>query len=594
MKKSIHPKFLLFVILFLYAFTNHAQVKPLPNQAWLEDLEVLDNLIKTKHVKPYWVNTESTFEAVLKNAKKLIQQKGVSQEAIALEFLKLIATIKDGHSSLSGSNRYELFGYLPFSAEWFGDKIYIIRAHPKYKQLLGAEITAVNGRPIDKVMELLEMVVPHANTQRFKKFSPYYLHLPGVLYGLGITSENRKAELTIRAPDGKKQKVKIEDIGDEEDLLDFIAEPERSLYAQKPDRPYWFKYFKEDSILYLNYNRVTSINEDNVWAFCERLFQFIEDNPVDKFIVDIRENGGGSNAYSTPIWYGIINNPKINQAGKLFVITGYKTFSAAINFACYLEQKSKALFIGEPVCDHPIHPGDPDSFELPNSKFKINLSQFYHESSFYMDERTTMSPDITVDMSFEEYSRGQNPIIDFVKRYKKSSPELLKTINPKFLGTYQFSPYEKLDLIKTGDAYAIKIGNQLQSPLYLGKNGLLETEIKGLQIDLSSNENLAVIYPDGKKRQLSKTNSESADLYQFFLDGRMKDAYSLLLSIQNSGIDTKIWKDYALTQLALEVYYDLKGKNQDLAKQRAREILNMAIELNPNDNEYASYSLRFY
>lgn len=83
-------------------------------------------------------------------------------------------------------------------------------------------------------------------------------------------------------------------------------------------------------------------------------------------------------------------------------------------------------------------------------------------------------------------------------------------------------------------------------------------------------------------------------MYAYFLEGKMEEAFILLKQLKENGTATHIWKDHRLSQIALEVYYELKGKDPDLAKERARDILNLAIQLNPEDHKYAEYSLRFY
>jgi hypothetical protein len=73
-------------------------------------------------------------------------------------------------------------------------------------------------------------------------------------------------------------------------------------------------------------------------AFSERLNGFIESNDVDRPVMDLRWNNGGNMGLVQPLLLSIISNKKVNQRGRLFVILGRRTFSAAQNTATYFER----------------------------------------------------------------------------------------------------------------------------------------------------------------------------------------------------------------------------------------------------------------
>jgi hypothetical protein len=50
-----------------------------------------------------------------------------------------------------------------------------------------------------------------------------------------------------------------------------------------------------------------------------------------------------------PLIHRLIRCDTINQWGKLFVVIGRRTFSAAMNLAVDLERHTRALFVGEPT-----------------------------------------------------------------------------------------------------------------------------------------------------------------------------------------------------------------------------------------------------
>jgi hypothetical protein len=50
-------------------------------------------------------------------------------------------------------------------------------------------------------------------------------------------------------------------------------------------------------------------------------------------VVDLRWNGGGNTLLAMPLLHGLIAGRTINRRGRLFVIAGRGTFSAAQNTA---------------------------------------------------------------------------------------------------------------------------------------------------------------------------------------------------------------------------------------------------------------------
>lgn len=573
-------------------------VPSISTEQWLEDVDSLEKWILTKHAKPFWAIQKEAFDTQIELARENVSQQYHSYEKQIVELLKIIASLKDGHSYLDGDDRYALLGYLPFTAAWFEGELYITRAHKKYSQALGSRIVSIDNIPIKKVVERLREVVPFANERRFKKFSPYYLHLPGSLYGLGVIEQSKEATFLLENTHGERFSLLMEHLEEEEkeammDLEGNLAE--LPLYRQQSEKAYWFEYLEEERIVYLKYNRVTSMEEESIWAFSERLFDFIEKEEVEKLVVDIRDNGGGSGAYSASLWKGIQSNPKINQTGKLFVITGYKTFSAAISFASYLELRTQAIFVGEGVCDRLISPGDEEEYALPNTNIRIGLSKLFHENALYHDERITLEPDYPIQISFEDYVLGKDPVMDFIKEFSWE-PKNVEILNPtKYVGRYPFSPYQYLDIVEKDGKLWMEILGQMYSPLYAKGEGQFSTEVKDLSLQFGKNGKISLSYPDGKVRVLNKVKNASPSPIELVYAGQFQKLEEELNRLKEEYPEIQYWKDHSLAGLALEAYYDLKDTiGVEKAKATAREVLRIAIRINPEDNEFASYSLRYY
>ena len=96
--------------------------------------------------------------------------------------------------------------------------------------------------------------------------------------------------------------------------------------------------------MYFAFNNTRNNPKAPHQEFYPKLFDEIDKQTIDKFVIDLRWNGGGNTANGIPLIYEIIKRDKINQHGKLFVIVGRQTLSAAINIADLLERHTNAIF----------------------------------------------------------------------------------------------------------------------------------------------------------------------------------------------------------------------------------------------------------
>src|SRR6185436_9143707 len=99
----------------------------------------------------------------------------------------------------------------------------------------------------------------------------------------------------------------------------------------------WFEYLPEERIVYVQFNAVRDHPSESLATFSERLFGFIDDHEVAKLVIDARWNGGGNTFLELPL-IGRIIGSRLNARGRLFVIIGRSTFSAAQNFSSMLKK----------------------------------------------------------------------------------------------------------------------------------------------------------------------------------------------------------------------------------------------------------------
>jgi hypothetical protein len=132
---------------------------------------------------------------------------------------------------------------------------------------------------------------------------------------------------------------------------------------------------------------------------------------VERVILDLRLNGGGNNELNRPIWHALIKSKRLNQKGKLWVLTGPQTFSAAMNCVDEIEMNTHALFAGEPTGETPNMWGDPADLRLPNSGIVTQASTLRWQLEDPRDDRPFRAPDLLVGLRFADYVRNVDPVM---------------------------------------------------------------------------------------------------------------------------------------------------------------------------------------
>ena len=114
---------------------------------------------------------------------------------------------------------------------------------------------------------------------------------------------------------------------------------------------------------------------------------------------------------------------KVNQQGKLFVIIGRNTFSAAQCGATQIERYTKSVFVGKPSGSCPNFIGESIDVNLPYSKMQGTVSDLYWQNSVAMDYRTWIAPELYTPPTFAAFRANRDPALEAVLAYR-AKPKL--------------------------------------------------------------------------------------------------------------------------------------------------------------------------
>jgi hypothetical protein len=108
-------------------------------------------------------------------------------------------------------------------------------------------------------------------------------------------------------------------------------------------------------------------------------------------------------------------NPQQKYKGKVILLTGYATYSAAETFTVLMKDNGLAAVAGEPTGNGGNGPIDSLLFSLPNSRINARVS-FSFQTRPSGNQEKEVSPDIRIIPTAEDYLAGRDTVLETVKR----------------------------------------------------------------------------------------------------------------------------------------------------------------------------------
>ncbi len=395
------------------------------DEGWRADLAHLSREVKRLGYAPFRFVSEAQFDAAVVDLHSAIPR--LTDVQIAVGLMKLLRLINDGHTRLNNTTGLpELRETLPVQFSLFEEGLFIVATDPRYAALLGAEVVRIAGHSVDELFRALDPLISRDNVQWLKQITPYRLRELPLLHALGLAPDPRFVDLDVRDRNGETRVATLTTDTSHPDIwyanpcpLGWQFFPETlptplPHYLKNAGAPYWFAYLTEEQTVYFQFNRVRDDLEEPLADFFVRLFRFIAEHSVEKLVIDLRGNNGGNTFLEMPLLHGLIACDKINQRGKLFVIIGRRTFSAAQNGASMIERHTEAIFVGEPTGSSPNFVGESIPLVLPYSKLKGTISDLYWQSAWSMDYRTWIAPRIYTPPTFAAYAENRDLALEAV------------------------------------------------------------------------------------------------------------------------------------------------------------------------------------
>jgi tetratricopeptide (TPR) repeat protein len=404
---------------------------------WRADVWFLMREMKRRAYSPFRYQSEAAFDAAAEALIASLPQMTDAQ--VIVELTRLLRPLGDGHARVKPPReREDLQRAAPVQFYLFEEGLFVVAASPRHEDLLGARVTMFGDRSVEDVIATVGAILSrdNENEQWIREgLLPRLREVP-TLHALGLIADPDRVSLTIQDLDGQTRTTVIATDADHPawKLREAFPAPEGwqffpetlneplPLYLRNAGAPYWFQHLPEERTVYFQFNSVRDAPGEPLSAFTERLFGFIDEQNVEKLVVDMRWNDGGNTQLELPLLHRIVGSRKINRRGALFVIIGRRTFSAAQNGVSFLDLHTEAIFVGEPTGSSPTFVGETSEFELPYSKVQVNVSDLRWVGTWPADFRKWIAPTLYAPPTFAAYRTNRDPAMEAVLAYRERLP----------------------------------------------------------------------------------------------------------------------------------------------------------------------------
>ncbi|MEM9233107.1 MAG: hypothetical protein AAGA69_02575 [Pseudomonadota bacterium] len=376
---------------------------------------------------------------------------GMSDPAFYLAVSKAVALADNGHTNASIWPVASEFNAIGVKFYWFEDGLYIVRAHSEYADIIGTRLVAIGGMPIEDVANKLK-IYRGGNDPWRRHFIPAMIESPDILYAAGITNSSETVTFSLEMENGDIKDVRFpgflpatvdearyrdpsqtlwpQPLENENENWQWTLNFDNGntpLYLSDPGTPTYTSL--PDNGLYIRTQGGFGTAEQSIQDFFKEALSETEDGSLDYLVVDFRTNDGGD--YTRSIDFAKTAPTKIKDGGRLYLLVGPETFSAAIVTVAMLKYygAEKSIIVGSPMGDRPQFWAETGrTFRLPNSGYRINYATGYHDwengcegikycftqNLIHGVPAGSLEPRMQIWPTYADYATGQDIVMDWV------------------------------------------------------------------------------------------------------------------------------------------------------------------------------------
>jgi hypothetical protein len=342
-----------------------------------------------------------------------------SDERALAELMRIAATAGDGHTYVLpfGAQRVRST-MLPLRFYQFADGMFVIDAEPGLERWIGSRVRAMGGIAPPDLLRRLRPYIARDNDIGILWAGPFLLRFTGYLEA--ITNSRFSGGIPVVLRRGSRDTTLVlrpVPVPRMRGVPKLIASrltnaQQPPLYLRDVATPHWMQPLN-DSVLYVQFNQVADGPNESLATFTRRLEATLREAEPKQLIIDVRHNNGGNAELLHPL-IAVLRRFTQNS-GRLVVISGRNTFSAAQIFLARAEHQARAVVVGEPSSSKPNFVGEENNINLRWSGAIASISNRYHEN-IPGDTRQWIEPRPEIRLRSQEYFRNQDPVLSALLR----------------------------------------------------------------------------------------------------------------------------------------------------------------------------------
>ena len=389
---------------------------------WEYEINLLGRELDEKHPDLFFKTDSAFFFREMR--KVAAEAPGKSHFYVAVKLQQVMARMGDAHTLVNYHFHVDKSLIIPYESYWFEGGIYITQTDREYEALLGKKLIAINGFPLDLIIDSLSTLLVHDNPSQIKYQIPRMLTWSQLLSHFGF-SDTETLSLQVLNKAGHEEKVAIHLPASMGEMVEVQAE---AVALGLQDQKAYFRdhYFEGEGIYYIQYNRCWSREVEEEYGsgatalfmpsfkeFDKQVFQVLKKKVVDKLIFDLRFNSGGHPAQGST-FIEDLHKAKLKGKGEFYLLVGRKTSSEALINAVDFMKYDGVLVVGEETGGKPNHFGDVRRFVLPESGLIISHSTRYFQ--LLDEDPLSLSPDLEAPETYPQYLEGIDPALEAVRK----------------------------------------------------------------------------------------------------------------------------------------------------------------------------------
>lgn len=371
--------------------------------AWIEDLHFLANELPKRHANAFAHLSKQAWN--VRVAKLEQAMPTLTENAIQAEFMMLIAALGDSHTMLQPPALFQTG--VPLRLIAWPDGIRVFGIAKEHRDLLGAQLVAVEGVPLAEARKALARVLASDNEGARQAQMPRLLTRPHLLHALGLAEDGETVRYQFATEAGQKHELTLS-AGELASDTAFEKPARISVTDQRGLLWHHFEFLADDGIAYVQFNRCASDPKHDLTVFTETVKAATTKVAPKVWVFDLQYNGGGNSALGDKMFAALIR-----RGDRVIGVIGPQTFSSGVLNGMTLKARYGATLVGRPTGGKPTHFGEVRTFALPNSRLVVQYSTKHFVNGD--PGADSLAPDHLVARTHVDYVEGKDPIIEKIR-----------------------------------------------------------------------------------------------------------------------------------------------------------------------------------